>query len=230
MRDNLERYTNEMFRAESTHDALMRYERKINEDRAKRENEMRAEDRRMREKLEKQSSSNYARRSLVDILNFGSISDRALEGGLEVITKLREDQQKYGYKTGADHNRTLAKLEAQGESFDKLHPASHRLERAGGGAGSRHSAPSGFNFEPSDPGQIDDSRFGHDEEYDPPRRVGRVPDAEGRLRSSDARARDHWPSGEVESIAADLRWLLAATRRLLEIVNSRSREDSRGQM
>ena len=219
MQDNLERYTNEMFRAENTHDALARYEKKINEDRAKRENEMRAEDRQMREKLEKQSSSNYARRSLVDILNFGSISERALDGGLEVITKLREDQQKYGYKTGADHNRTLAKLEAQGESFNKLDPGS-LLARAGASRGAYHEAPSAYNFG-GDPGNVRGSNYEPNEPGGARGRAEPVRDADGSLRSGDARARDHFSSGEMDSIVADLKWLLANTKRPIEIVNSR---------
>ena len=82
-----------------------------------------------------------------------------------------------------------------------------------------HSAPSGFNFQPSDPGQVRDSRFEWAEGA-PELRAGRVRDAEGRLRSSDARARDHWSSGRVKPI--DPEFLLEIARKIIEAVRQRS--------
>jgi hypothetical protein len=72
---------------------------------------------------------------------------------------------------------------------------------------------SNFDFSPSDPGNVDGSRFGHTERYDPPRVAGKVPDAAGKLRSGNQRARDHWSSGDIESI--DPAYLLESARMLI---------------
>ena len=80
---------------ENTRDLLAKSEKQINEARRKRESEQCAADREQREALEKQSPSG-ARRSLVDILNAGSVAGTPIEGGIEqLLTKLRADQKSW---------------------------------------------------------------------------------------------------------------------------------------
>ena len=170
---------------ENTRDQLARCEHEINAAREKREQQERSEARSQRERLEKQSPSG-ARRGLVNLLNDMEHERAAVAApGLDVITKIRE-QQKYGYKTDSDHNRTYARLEKSAD-FNRLHPLSRSVQ-AGVSYGearlpeSRAVKPRGnFDFGPGEPGNKDGSRFEWDQRFDPPRRVGIVPDAAGRL-------------------------------------------------
>jgi len=159
--------------------------------------------------------------------------------GLDVITKLRADQQ-LGRRTAEQHNAAHARFEKAGgvegfgEALDRLHPLSRSVP-AGVSYGearlpeSRAVKPRGnFDFGPGEPGNRDGSGFEWDQRFDPPRRVGIVPDAAGRLRG-DGRARpneygdindgsDHWASGRMTPVQAA--WLLDAARSLIEAVRS----------
>ena len=115
MKDN---YENSRFGAESTHAQLMRTEDTINKARAVREDAERAEDKAVRERLEKMSASSGEHLSLVDMLNRMSVTRAPMETGIDAITKIRE-QQKLGYRTPAQHNREHAKFEKAAGGLDQ---------------------------------------------------------------------------------------------------------------
>ncbi len=141
--------------------------------------------------------------TLGGLRDMAQVSPRQRDEALKRIEKAAEDR--------------LQKVDSD-EPFNRLHPSSHRLERARG----VHPAPSNYNFQPSDPGQREPSRFDQGERYDPPRRARRLSDADGSLQSDDPRASDHWADGEKESIVRELQWMLANTRSLIAVINSRA--------
>ena len=198
----------------STRERLEKSEQEIRKARSDREAAQCNADRAQRARLEGQSPS-AARLGLVNILN-GVSDQRAVRElpGMIALEGIRKQQQ-LGRKTGADHNRTLAKLESEAATFNRLHPS--RLERAGGSDGSFHEAPSNFNFG-SDPGNRDSSRFLHGERFDPPRRVPKIRDSDGGM-DSDARTRaDHWNDQGVGGI--DPAFVLEVARAIIAMVNS----------
>jgi hypothetical protein len=202
----------------STRERLEKSEQDIRKARLEREHEQREGDRAQRERLERQSPSG-SRLSLVDILNGHSRERAASEGGLDVITKLRADQE-LGRRTASQHNRSYERFEKSAD-FNRLMPVN-----SGGSYGearlveTRAVKPRGqFDFDAGrDPGRRQDSQFQWSDKFDPPGRVGRVRDAAGSM-DADARTRaDHWSGQGLHGI--DPAFLLDVARRLIEIVNS----------
>jgi hypothetical protein len=192
---------------ESTGLALAKAERQINEARVAREDATRAEDRATREALEKQTPSGR-RHNFVDVLN-GMSAESGMLGmiGMDSVEKVRERQRRHELDV-ANHNRAHRQFtKSADEGFNRLHPSNRRRSE--------------FEIGPDDPGARGASRFLPGEKYDPPRRVGRVPDAEGSM-DSDARTRlDHWAAGRLEGIEPE--FLLSVARVLIEAVRSQTR-------
>ena len=163
---------------ESTREQLERYERRINETRARREEQERSEARRQREGLEKMSSSGGQRRSLVDILNNASRGRVAAEGGVDVISEIRKQQDlaRAADVAPVGGGRARGRVPSDPEWFEPGIRPPKATEKV------QTSANSNFDWGGNDPRQVGNSRFGHGEKYDPPRRVGIVPDSAGRLR------------------------------------------------
>ena len=211
--------------SENTRDVLAKAERQINEARRKGEDEIRAGDRAQRERLERASPSG-ARRSFVDLLNGQSDqrASRELPGAI-ALDGIRK-QQELGRRTPQEHNRVHDRLAKSG-AFDAFIARNATPVGAGASYGEarlperRVAGPRGnFDFRPGEPGNNLGSRFEWSDEFVPPEGVGRVPDARGRVRGDDVGGR-HFSDGEPESVIADLKWLLSATRALIAAVNSR---------
>ncbi len=221
---------------ENSRDMLAKSERQIVEARRKREDLQRAEDKRVREGLEKMSASSGQRLSLADMLNRMSVT-RMETNGVDAITKIRE-QQDLGRRTPAQHNREYDKFEKAGgvENFNRLHPSSELrgarplarsmvpMDSGGATTGEprlnpeRRPGPRGnFDFRADDPGNLR-GRYFEPAEGSAQGSAGRVPDASGRVRGDNEGGR-HFASGEVEAITADLQWLLSATRALIATIN-----------
>jgi hypothetical protein len=185
------------------------------------EQDQREDDRATRDRLERQSPRMVTSRvDMVGRLNAIARADAARRApGVEALNAIRKAAQQnsssenYGYQQ-------FEKLAE--EAFNRLHP------------GSRLSRASDFDFRSGEPGARG-SRFEQSGKYDPPRRVGIVADAAGRLRG-DGRAErtgetdvndgsDHWASGRVTPIDAE--WMLEAARMLIEAVRSRKFGQSR---
>ena len=226
-------YTSAALNAESTNDALARHEKQINEQRLKREQDQQAEDRGIREGLQKQASAGE-RRSLVDIMNIGSISDRALDDRIELITKLRSDQQ-IARRTPQEHNRAYDRFErTQSAGFNRLHPESLRrtmpVPDAAGGTREARLSPvrnerrgSNFEIDGRDPGNVGGSRFEWDEPYVSTLTARKILDAAGKLLSA---ARTESAGGEVTTPRAE--WLLSTANALIAAVNRK--EYARGRV
>jgi hypothetical protein len=123
------------------------------------------------------------------------VSESALREmpGLAALEGIRK-AQRHGRRTATDHNRGYEKFERAAVGFNRLHPC--KMASA---------APVAADIIGED-----DARG---QRYTPDLEAKRLLDAAGRLASDPSTTRDHWPSGQPESIAAE--WLLTAARALV---------------
>ena len=80
-----------------------------------------------------------------------------------------------------------------------------------------HAAPSAYNFRDGEPGNSPGNYY-EPAEGSAQGSARRVRDAGGSVRGDNEGGR-HFAAGEVESIKADLQWLLSATRALIATIN-----------
>ena len=159
-----------------------------------------------RERLERGSPS-AGRRDFAGILN-ALVADAATREmpGLAALEGIRKAQRLAGRSSSA-HNRAheqFAKAEAEG--FNRLHPG----ERAS-------AAPVAADIIGGDDARSE--RVGPDL-----REAKRLLDAAGRLASDPRTMRDHWSTGQPESIAAE--WLLTAARALVAAERERQVQEA----
>jgi hypothetical protein len=164
------------------------------------------QDKAQRARLEKQSPS-AGRRDLAGIINSMVTQDAASEmAGIDAILGIRK-AQRLSRRTASDHNRAYEIFErAAAEGFNRLHP----------------------QRKPAAPAPVDADRIGPDDAHrdriGPDLEAKRLLDAAGALASGDPRAKDHWPSGQPEAIAAE--WLLTAARALVAAERERQVQEA----
>ena len=158
-----------------------------------------------RERLEKGSPS-AGRRDFAGILN-ALVADAATREmpGLAALEGIRKAQRLAGRSSSA-HNRAHEQFaKAVAEGFNRLHPG----KRAS-------AAPVAADIIGED-----DARG---QRYTPDLEAKRLLDAAGRLASDPRTTRDHWPSGQPESIAVE--WLLTAARALVAAERERQVQEA----